>query len=153
MSISYQNHSFNLITTDFHAFHKPYTLNRVDPYIKPSITTKQRKTARLAAGLAQAKRLRSGEGSALAQATGSHLGETASKGLGVFAQNTTRSPERVFEKNSWARYCYSRLGEMSSPGRKQQVPPTVQHLQSRNSTLPYQSFNTITYTFHIILYT
>jgi len=40
MSISYQNHSFNLITTDFHAFHKPHTLNRVDSYIKQSITTK-----------------------------------------------------------------------------------------------------------------
>jgi len=55
----------------------------VDPYLKQFITTKQRKTARPAAGLAQARGLRSGEGSALAQAAGSRLGKTTSRGLGV----------------------------------------------------------------------
>jgi len=38
-------HQSNFITTDFHAFSKPHILNRVDPLIKQSITTKRRKTA------------------------------------------------------------------------------------------------------------
>jgi len=36
-------------------FHKPHTLIRVDPYLKQFIVTKQRKTARPAAGLALLK--------------------------------------------------------------------------------------------------
>jgi len=55
MSISYQNHAYSLITTNFHVFHKPHTLIRVDPYLKQFIVTKQRKTARPAAGLALLK--------------------------------------------------------------------------------------------------
>jgi len=39
-----------------------------------------------AAGLAQARGLHSSEGSALAQAAGSRLGETAIEGLGSFAK-------------------------------------------------------------------
>ena len=81
--ISYQNHAYSLITTNFHAFHKSHTLIRVEPYHKQFTATKQGKIVRPAAGLAQARGLRSGEGSALAQAAGSRLGETASRGLGV----------------------------------------------------------------------
>ena len=97
MPILYQNHAYSLITTDFHAFHKPHTLIRVDPYLKQFIATKQRKAARPAACLAQARGLRLGKGSALAQAAGSRLGETASSGLGVSRRLAKASPSRLSE--------------------------------------------------------
>ena len=46
----------------------------------------KKKTTWAAARLAQAKDPRSGEGSALAQATSSRLGETATEGVGSFAK-------------------------------------------------------------------
>jgi len=130
-------HQSNFITTDFHAFSKPHILNRVDPLIKQSITTKRRKTAWPIAGLAQARRLLLYEMSSLAQVADSRLGETTTVALGEFAgarwgeaisperdgfslKKSVHSLERVLTQYSWASFCNSRLGEMSSPGWEHQ---------------------------------
>ena len=94
-----------------------------------------KKTAWPAADLAQDRGPHSGEGSVLAQVAGSRLGETTTKVLGEFAgarsgkailperdglslKNSIHSLEQVLAQHSWASSCYSRLGEMSSLGRK-----------------------------------
>jgi len=74
-------------------FIESHTLIRVGPHHKQFTNTNHRKTTRPTAGLAQARDLRLGEGSALVQAAGSRLGETASRGLGVFAR--ARSGEAI----------------------------------------------------------
>jgi len=71
---------------------------------------------------------RSGEKSALAQAGDSRLGKTATVAPREFRELSLRrgclarrskhspSPRRALEQKNWASSCYSRLGDMGSPG-------------------------------------
>ena len=58
------------------------------------------KIVRSASGLAQVRSPRLGEGTALAQAAGSRLGETANRGLGRFCELSLRRGHLA-----WARWC------------------------------------------------
>jgi len=51
-----------------------------------------------------------------------------------FAQNSIRSLERVLEQNSWARFCYSRLGKMSLLGRKSQNRGKTTNIEIKQPT-------------------
>jgi len=84
-------------------FIESYTLIRVESHHKQFTNTNHRKTAPPTAGLAQARDPRSGKRNALAQAAGSCLGDTASRGPGSFSLKTQ----------------FTRLGEYlrKTPGR------------------------------------
>jgi len=89
-------------------------------------------------------------GDCLAQNVGSRLGETCNSGpwensralaqarpsrLSETRRRSKRDwpPGRALEAESWASFCYSRLGEASSLGREYQFSPTVPRMQPKTN--------------------